>query len=76
MTQRVRLFGKRSQGKYRGEEEGSWCSYKVREGYRIRVWKTFSKGWDLVVMSLEYPLRWEIGRGWGFGKISDLGMNP
>ena len=56
MHQKVSFFGKKKviQGKYREEKVG-WCSYKVREGQGLRVWKTIKKvgTW----LTVEYPLR-------------------
>lgn len=48
------------QWKY-GEDDGGGCSYKVGDGYEVRIVKTLGR--DRTWLAGEYPLRREMGGG-------------
>lgn len=48
------------QWKY-GEDDGGGCSYKVGDGYEVRIVKTLGR--DRTWLAREYPLRREMGGG-------------
>lgn len=40
-----------------------WCSYKVRQGHKVGVWKIIRKGCDLVGSNVFLEVgRWEEGQ--------------
>ena len=50
-----------------------WCSYKVRQGHKVGVWKIIRKGWDLVGSNVFLEVG--DGRRVKFWKDKQCGMN-
>ena len=52
-TEREAYWNQVIRGKYE-EDRGGWCSYEVREGYEVRLWKTIRKLGHLVSIRLSF----------------------